>query len=395
MNILFDLIPTQTEKIGGVSEYIRSVFIAFKKYIKENHIPITIYAFFDDTIGKCFYKDLNSKELLDDNVVVISSRKRDLGKIVEDYDIDKIFIGALQFWIGKYDFSRLNAPITTVIHDMHNTEIQDLNLYAYLSLFKSPYFLLRQFAAKTIRKQSNSNTETLNVLSTLSRKKGWDCITVSNYTKSSLLYFYPFIREESIKVLSSPERQLISSSVYDNKELEALVNSGSKYFLLTSADRPEKNASNTIAAYTRFRSFASKRHKEIPFLVTIGQHNISEDGIIPLPFLSESDLVKAYQNCYALIYPSFFEGFGYPPIEAMKYGKPVLASNVTSIPEVLGSSAIYFSPYYRADIFNALRELNDKNYDSYVQKAERRYEEINRQQKVDLVKLLELLSSPD
>lgn len=91
MNILFDLIPTQTEKIGGVSEYIRSVFIAFKKYIKENHIPITIYAFFDDTIGKCFYKDLNSKELLDDNVVVISSRKRDLGKIVEDYDIDKIF----------------------------------------------------------------------------------------------------------------------------------------------------------------------------------------------------------------------------------------------------------------------------------------------------------------
>lgn len=393
MNLLFDLIPTQTKNVGGVSEYIRSVFIALKKYIKENHIPITIYAFFDGFLGECFYEDLKSKELVEDNVITISSKERDLEKIVEEYKIDKVFVGALQFWAGKYDFFRLNIPIITVIHDMHNTEIQDLNLYAYLSLFKSPYYILRQFAAKTIRKRNNSNSETYNVLSTLSKKTGWTCITVSNYTRSSLLYFYPFIKEESIKVLSSPERQLISSSLYDNKELETLVNNDSKYFLLTSADRPEKNASNTIAAYTRFRIFAAKKHKEIPLLVTVGHHTISKDGIITLPFLSEPDLVKAYQHCYALIYPSFFEGFGYPPIEAMKYGKPVLASNVTSIPEVLGCSAIYFSPYYRADIFNALCKLNDRNYDSYVHKARLRYEEVNKQQKADLSKLLELISS--
>ena len=393
MNLLFDLIPTQTKNIGGSSEYIRSVFIGLKRYIKENNIPVNIYAFLDDFMGECCYEDLKSKELIDDNVVVIHSKERDLEKIVEEYKIDKVFVGTLQFWIGKYDFSRLNIPIITVIHDMHNTEIQDLNLYAYLSLFKSPYYLLRQLAAKIIKKRSNSNSETCNVLSTLSKKEGWTCITVSNYTKSSLIYFYPFIKEESIKVLSSPERQLVSSSLYDNKELETLVNNGSKYFLLTSADRPEKNASNVIAAYTRFRFFASKRQEEIPLLVTIGYHNVPKEGIITLPFLSESDLVKAYQHCYALIYPSFFEGFGYPPIEAMKYGKPVLASNVTSIPEVLGSSALYFSPYYRADIFNALCRLCDQNYDSYACKARHRYEEINKQQKVDLTKLFELISS--
>ncbi len=52
-----------------------------------------------------------------------------------------------------------------------------------------------------------------------------------------------------------------------------------------------------------------------------------------------------YNNAALLVYPSFYEGFGLPPLEAMACGIPVVASNVTSIPEILGDSALLCSPY--------------------------------------------------
>lgn len=103
------------------------------------------------------------------------------------------------------------------------------------------------------------------------------------------------------------------------------------------------------------------------------------------------DLREAYKHCYALIYPSFFEGFGYPPLEAMKYGKPVLSSNVCSMPEVLGDAPIYFSPIYESAIFNALLSLDDENYEYHSRKSLRQYEIVSKRQAEDLVSLVDQL----
>lgn len=127
------------------------------------------------------------------------------------------------------------------------------------------------------------------------------------------------------------------------------------------------------------------------FLVTIGANEKKFPMHIPLPYLAETDLVNAYKNCYALIFPSFFEGFGYPPIEAMKYGKPILASNTTSIPEVCGDAPLYFSPIYESDIYRCFIQLSDKNYKFYSQKSLKRYQEVTKRQEEDLLKLLELI----
>ena len=114
-------------------------------------------------------------------------------------------------------------------------------------------------------------------------------------------------------------------------------------------------------------------------------------GHYALPYLSASDLINAYKKCYALLFPSMFEGFGYPPIEAMKYGKPVLASNVASIPEVCGESAIYFSPFYVTDIYKALLQLKDSNYQEYCKKSIERYNKVTIKQKSDLIQLLNFI----
>ena len=100
----------------------------------------------------------------------------------------------------------------------------------------------------------------------------------------------------------------------------------------------------------------------------------------------------AYQHATALVFPSLFEGFGYPPIEAITCGTPVIASNVTSIPEILGDAGIYFSPYYPADLYRAINVLlaNNDN-DRLMGRMARRCSEILSKQKSDLEHLIDII----
>ena len=96
------------------------------------------------------------------------------------------------------------------------------------------------------------------------------------------------------------------------------------------------------------------------------------------------------EQAYAFIYPSLNEGFGYPPIDSMKYGVPVAASGTTSIPEVCGEAALYFDPYSVTEIKNRIVQLLEKPiYDELVKKSKERYSEVSAKQRADLKKLVE------
>ena len=73
----------------------------------------------------------------------------------------------------------------------------------------------------------------------------------------------------------------------------------------------------------------------------------------------------------------------------MRYSKPVLASNATSIPEVLQDAPIYFNPLFESDIFRAFFALNETKYTEYCQKSFERVEQITQKQEADLVKLID------
>ncbi len=83
--------------------------------------------------------------------------------------------------------------------------------------------------------------------------------------------------------------------------------------------------------------------------------NKEKDSIIFPGFVPDSELKVLYQNALAYVFPSLYEGFGLPPLEAMSVGCPVLASNASSLPEILGSAAIYFNA---KDIENFKSKLN-------------------------------------
>ena len=215
-----------------------------------------------------------------------------------------------------------------------------------------------------------------------------EIITVSNYSKYSISYNFD-CPEDKIHVLYSPER-IYNTGVSGrtsicNSKLRDIIKVGKPYYLMVNAERDTKNIKKVLRVFEHF----SKVHTNA-LIVTVGYKRETLPNHVDLCFLDDYDLEMAYKNCYALVYPSYFEGFGYPPVEAMKYGKPVLSSNVCSMPEILGDAPIYFSPFYESAIFAAFCKLDD-DYHLFAEKSLDRFRIIAERQNADMKELLDLL----
>jgi glycosyltransferase involved in cell wall biosynthesis len=84
-------------------------------------------------------------------------------------------------------------------------------------------------------------------------------------------------------------------------------------------------------------------------------------GVVFAGYVSPAELAGLLQSCAGLVFPSLYEGFGMPVLEAMALGKPVLCSNVTSLPEVAGNAAIYFDPASPEQIATAIETLQHEH----------------------------------
>lgn len=99
-------------------------------------------------------------------------------------------------------------------------------------------------------------------------------------------------------------------------------------------------------------------------------------NVIFTGYVSEKELVNIYSNAQMFIYPSFYEGFGLPPLEAMACGCPTAVSNVTSLPEVCGDASLYFNPNDFESIKDAIIKIfnNNKIKNDLIHKG---YERVN------------------
>ena len=82
-----------------------------------------------------------------------------------------------------------------------------------------------------------------------------------------------------------------------------------------------------------------------------------QQEVILLGYVDDQVLQWLYRNCFAFLYPSYFEGFGLPAMEAMSLGAAVIASNITSIPEIIGQAGILIDPTSQEEIGPAMRKL--------------------------------------
>lgn len=176
-------------------------------------------------------------------------------------------------------------------------------------------------------------------------------ITVSQFSKREISTFYGFPAD---KVLVVP------NAVSDEFQPGAPLRTGQKYLLAVASPSAHKNFSRMIQAF-----LSLKGHEQVELRIVGGGASVFADPNLEqlanndprirfLGRLSDQALIEQYQNAAAFVFPSLYEGFGIPPLEAQACGCPVLAANAASIPEVLQSSALYFDPLDTEHISRAM-----------------------------------------
>lgn len=184
-------------------------------------------------------------------------------------------------------------------------------------------------------------------------------LTVSENTKKDLITLFNY---EQTKI----DTVYCSASDYFRpaKEPEE-TNLPKKFFLAVGTIEPRKNYKKLIQAFSQIAKDDPNYH-----LMIVGQNgwdykevyaeiknNYLRKNVHILGYQSPKNLLTLYHLARALVFPSLYEGFGIPPLEAMKAGCPVICSNVASLPEVVGSSAILVDPKNEVEIYNAMLKI--------------------------------------
>ncbi|MBU3228586.1 glycosyltransferase family 4 protein [Clostridium algidicarnis] len=192
-------------------------------------------------------------------------------------------------------------------------------------------------------------------------------ITVSEFSKEDISKAFNFPKD---KIYVTP---LASEDIYKplNKDLckhniEHFYNIKGDFILYIGGFSPRKNIIGLLEAFHKVLKTNNPNLK----LIIGGNKGLSyeiyknkalelgiEDKVVFPGFIPLEHLPWFYNACDFFVYPSLYEGFGLPPLEAMACGSPVIASNLTSIPEVLGDSALLIDPRSGDDLYNAMNSL--------------------------------------
>lgn len=188
-------------------------------------------------------------------------------------------------------------------------------------------------------------------------------LTVSQYTAKDLKRIFPFTIPKTTVI--PPGHDPFFKPTPDQSGLEKWQIE-TPYFLSVGTIEPRKNLLILLDAYQRFRdqneSFASllivggKGWKYQSFYKKLAQYPYRND-IHLLGYVDKDDLPVFYTHSLALIYPSLYEGFGLPVLEAMSCGTSVICSNRSSLPEVGGDAALYFEPENSTELLELMQKV--------------------------------------
>jgi glycosyltransferase involved in cell wall biosynthesis len=194
-------------------------------------------------------------------------------------------------------------------------------------------------------------------------RKAKSIATVSQFSKDDLIEQYG-TDATKIDVVYSAAKTSFPPISYDEKAaVKAVYTDGREYFIYAGAIQPRKNLINLLKAFSLFKKRQRSNWKLVlagrlawkngDFLGLLRTYKYKDDVVLT-GYIEEAELARLVGAAYALVYPSLFEGFGVPVLEAMQCRVPVLTSGASSMQEIAGGSALYFDPADPASIAEQL-----------------------------------------
>lgn len=177
-------------------------------------------------------------------------------------------------------------------------------------------------------------------------------LTISHHSKYSLLNFFPHLKNEEISVTYAP---IDFDPPVENTEIPK-----DDFFLLISANRWIKNNYRAAKALDSLFSEGKLSGKRV---VVLGINPINGWGLRNRErftfrdYVEENELDVFFKRAFCFIYPTLNEGFGYPPLQAMKHGTPVLAAAISAVPEICQDAVLYFNPLSVSEMRNRILQI--------------------------------------
>lgn len=230
--------------------------------------------------------------------------------------------------------------------------VHDLSLLKYGKMYKSTYHLYYEALLRRAISLSSA------------------IVTVSETSKKEICATFD-VSPDRVIVLYNKLRQgfITSSSSWDNARIRQLLQKyhiPSEYILYSGGFDERKNINRLIDAYAKMRDI----DKNVPPLVMIGEFQRMEqrvrsqadilgvsEGIVLTGYVEEQDLSALYSRSTFVVYPSLYEGFGFPILEAMSMGRAVCCSDIEVFREITGGRAIFFNAENKDDIAEKMLEL--------------------------------------
>jgi glycosyltransferase involved in cell wall biosynthesis len=219
-------------------------------------------------------------------------------------------------------------------------------------------------------------------------KKASRIVTVSEFSKKDIQSQYKIDAEKIDVTLNGMNSNFRACSDEDIRSTKQRFSENEDYFLFIGSLQPRKNLVNMFKAFDLFK----KEHPSKIKLLIVGEKKwwtkdissayqgmLHKNEVVFLGRLEPEDLCKALSSALALVYVSYFEGFGIPIIEAFRCGTAVITSNVTSMPEVAGDVALLVNPFSVTEISNAMSEItfNKELRDELIAKGQIRKDDFS------------------
>ena len=207
-----------------------------------------------------------------------------------------------------------------------------------------------------------------------SMKRSDIIVTDSEFSKSEIIKYYPQFEEKIRVVPCGVDLNKFTPEIESAEIARIKINFSihGDYFLYLGTLEPRKNLVRLIEGYAKFRekSLAEDKDKKLPYLVLAGAKgwqfdeifekvtNLGlESSVIFTSYIPDEDLSPLIHGAIAFVFPSIYEGFGLPPLEAMACGTPVVVSNAASLPEVVGDCGVIVDAFDTDSIAKGLEDI--------------------------------------